>query len=57
MKSLERMDKMIRDFSDKDLLLVWDSFSSIDVSGNWSEDVTMETWMEAIYSEKSRRGL
>ncbi|GEM_PF-4339839 len=54
-----RITTKLKSMSDADILKVWSFLQKDTLEGFWDLDhkITMQEWAEAVYSEKTRRGL
>lgn len=45
--------------SDRDIMIIWRALANYDPSEYYDREnnITMDDWAEAVYSERSRRGL
>lgn len=54
---MNKMIEKIKGFSDEKIISIWESLRNYNPSDIWEGEITMETWAEHIYIEKSIRGL
>lgn len=59
-KGVSVLDAKLKSMSNADILETWEALKpETDDKSFWDEenDITMGDWIEAVYSEKTRRGL